>query len=164
MFTAMATGPAANGSLNPSWAITNGTQKACGTCHGATTAQAPTSSAHARHAANGAEQYQKGCAECHGTLPANNNHVNGTVAVALINGTYSRVTGLANPTAANGICSNTYCHSNGTNLVTPAANNTVAWNSGSRLSCGSCHGNPPSYPSGGANKANSHVKHSNFDL
>ena len=57
-------------------------------------------------------------------------------------------------------CANTYCHSDGTAVATGSVppNVTPTWGTGP-LPCSSCHGTPPSYPSGSP-KANSHAPHS----
>ncbi len=140
--------PNSGGTTNARW--TGGpSQAACGTCHGATNALPPLSNAHAQHAGTAAGQYSLACASCHGTLSTA--HINGTVVVTLAEGTYSRATGLASPAAATAAnCSNTYCHSNGTNLVTPVANTSPNWGT-TITTCGVCHATPMN--------TGSHAKH-----
>jgi predicted CxxxxCH...CXXCH cytochrome family protein len=67
------------------------------------------------------------------------------------------------------ICSNIYCHSDGTAVATAiiTPNVTLPWSTPTGtavvniLPCNSCHGFPPSYPQDQP-KANSHVMHGNF--
>ncbi|MSM41610.1 MAG: CxxxxCH/CxxCH domain-containing protein [Geobacter sp.] len=97
-------------------------------------------------------------------------HANGNVEVwflnttTAINGTYAGQTVTINrvPGTTPGRCTNIYCHSDGTVVVTGAVftnNSTPLWGTSGRLDCGSCHGNPPAYPDGDP-KGNAHQKHS----
>lgn len=145
-----------NGSLNASWIITNGTQDACGTCH--STSQATyAAGSHQRHTgtATASGQLNLACTECHGTLPGNNDHVNGQVHTQLNTantkfGSSATYKGFANQSSAAlsyGSCS-VYCHSavqngTGTALATPTP--TPNWGTAGPLTCSTsnCHGNPP---------------------
>lgn len=145
-----------NGSItNPSW--TGGaTQAACGTCHGTTAATAPTAGSHGRHAANGAGQLALLCSSCHGTDPANNNHVNGRIYWNLATGDNRFGAGATYKTFANsstaalapyGGCT-VYCHSsvqNATGSAVAAPTTSAVWGTAAPLSCdtSNCHGNPP---------------------
>lgn len=105
--------------------------------------------------------YAYGCAICHSIDEAK--HMNGQVDVILYEAAadLGSLKALAAPTAAydpnTGTCSGTYCHSTG--QATPTYQTTPAWTSVEALSCDGCHGNPPSYPSGGegAATANTHL-------
>jgi len=143
----------------PTWATTP--TLTCGDCHsnmktvGATGGSLSSHNEHANAATNNYD-----CGVCHAgynaTTAAYPAHVNSAVDVtisATYGGTYNGGTALNNGYST---CSNTYCHSNGTNTVTPAANTSVAW--GGTSTCSSCHGFPPAYTSGSP-KANSHVQH-----
>lgn len=149
--------PGANGSINPSWIITDGSQSACGTCHAATAAAPPQTGKHVIHASNSAGNYGFSCTKCHANT-SGANHVNGSVQWRLSSSTtgvigstavYTPGSGTAGisgqtnavaPSATYGTCTNIYCHStaqasNGTAtpVYTPAS-----W-SGAALSCGGCH-------------------------
>jgi predicted CxxxxCH...CXXCH cytochrome family protein len=162
-----------NGSLNPSWVITDGTQKACGTCHGASAAQTPLTGSHQRHAGNGATALAVACANCHG-VHADTSHIDGSVKWNLKGlssiaryktplGNYTTIgqTGAVAPSATYGTCTNISCHSNiqgttGTGAATAYA--APQWG-GATLTCGSCH-NDMSSTSG----TGSHPKHANTAL
>ncbi|MBT0652040.1 CxxxxCH/CxxCH domain c-type cytochrome [Geomobilimonas luticola] len=145
-----------NGSITtPSW--TGGaTQAACGTCHGTTAATAPTAGSHGRHAANGAGQLALLCSSCHGTDPANNNHVNGRIYWNLATGDNRFGASATYKTFANsstaalapyGSCT-VYCHSsvqNATGSAVASPTTSAVWGTAAPLSCdtSNCHGNPP---------------------
>jgi predicted CxxxxCH...CXXCH cytochrome family protein len=152
----------------PTWTKTDGTQKTCGACHGVTSATAPTSGSHLRHAGNGSGGLAVLCATCHGAH-LNNDHVNGSVEWDLsgLNGggryknAQSGSTGAIAPSVSYGQCTNLYCHSNGTSLLAPTAPRTIPTWGGATLGCDACHDGTstgPSYPNG-APKANSHAIH-----
>jgi predicted CxxxxCH...CXXCH cytochrome family protein len=151
----------------PNWAVTDGTQDACGTCHGASSAAAPTTGSHGRHAGNGATSLALSCDKCHGAH-TDNSHVDGNVAWNLTGiaataqyktptGAYATTGssgGLA-PSASYGSCTNIYCHSTvqgstGTGSPTYAS---PTWG-GATLTCGSCHADMS-----GASGTGSHSKH-----
>jgi predicted CxxxxCH...CXXCH cytochrome family protein len=153
----------------PTWTITDGSQKACGACHGVTAAAAPATGGHQRHAGNGAGALALPCASCHGAHD-NNDHVNGSVNWDLsalpgggqYKGSVAGATGQLAPSATFGSCANLYCHSNGTTLqtVTAAPRIVPVWG-GAPIGCDGCHdgvATGPSYPNG-APKANSHAVH-----
>ncbi|MDT8444247.1 MAG: CxxxxCH/CxxCH domain-containing protein [Desulfuromonadales bacterium] len=87
-------------------------------------------------------------------------HVDGEVTVNLHpffgTGTYN---GTPAPGDGYGSCSNLYCHSDGTSLVTSVITDNTApdWG-GNSLACNSCHDYGPSYENGSP-KANSHTAH-----
>lgn len=157
----------------------------CGTCHDGGHGYSLDSGSHGRHMLYEFNMYGTStpthctichkwnssggygdCNQCHYTYDKQTYHVNGQVDVifdqywgpaAAYNGTPQPGDGYSN-------CANTYCHSNGTGgtkntgeIRGIAANNSMAWGSGS-LSCTSCHGNYPSYANGSP-KANSHADH-----
>ena len=102
------------------------------------------------------------CTECHidngSTLPHRTGIINMTSLInSAANSSYSKGTSFAQTaTPALGYCSNTYCHSNGTNLTSPWVSSSPTW--GTTATCTTCHTKPPAYASGSP-KANSHVKH-----
>jgi predicted CxxxxCH...CXXCH cytochrome family protein len=154
---------------------------ACGTCHPAP----PPTGAHAAHikltSLNGvaygqewtAESkeaqvpgstgggYSFGCGVCHPKNVAR--HGDGTVQVDLspAGGAVDGVRILNGAGAAfdksTGTCSNVYCHSSG--QAAPTFATTPNWYGSQKVTCGDCHGNPPSYASGavGSPAANSHI-------
>ncbi len=162
--------PGSNGSLNPSWVITDGTQKACGTCHGASAATPPTTGSHVRHAGNGATSLALTCDKCHGAH-TDNSHVNGNVKWDLTGiattaqyktpaGAYATTggTNAVAPSASYGQCNNIYCHSTvqgATGSGAPATYATPTWG-GAALTCGSCHADMS-----GVSGSGSHPKHAN---
>ncbi len=98
--------------------------------------------------------YAFGCALCHPT--DSSRHLNGVVDVTLYETAGTGLKALAAPAASydrgTGTCSGVYCHSTGQESPTFAV--TPAWSSTVPLGCAGCHGNPPSYPTGGAGAAN----------
>ena len=118
-----------------------------------TTATPYAAGSHQRHTGTntGSGQLNLACTECHGTLPTNNNHVNGQVHTQLNTGntkfgSSATYKGFANQSSAAfsyGTCS-VYCHSavqnsTGTALVTPPA--SAAWGATAPLNCSTnCHG------------------------
>ena len=156
----------------------------CGACHGTP----PTDHAHALHSgaplnpsayAYGdlgiledfrpgdltATEYMFGCGYCH---PLDSSrHMDGTVQVEVTpNGAPAGSLRARNDPAAAysgtvgetpGRCSGVWCHSSG--QATPSFASSPAWNTTVPIACDGCHGNPPSYPSGGAGTAtaNTHV-------
>lgn len=115
--------------------------------------------------------YSKQCSVCHVTpateTSADFNHRNGYIQIANpINGntgaSYSKGTSfLQTNTFTGGTCSSTYCHSDGTSVITGTipANTSPAW--GGSTTCQSCHGaggnddGRPNYPNG-TPKRNTH--------
>jgi predicted CxxxxCH...CXXCH cytochrome family protein len=162
--------PGSNGSLNPSWVITDGSQKACGTCHGASATTPPTTGGHVRHAGNGATSLALSCDKCHGAH-TDNSHVDGNVVWNMKGlsgiaryktplGSYTTIgaTGAVAPSASYGQCTNIYCHStiqgaNGSG--NPATYAVPTWG-GTTLTCGSCHADMST-----ASGTGSHPKHAN---
>jgi predicted CxxxxCH...CXXCH cytochrome family protein len=95
--------------------------------------------------------YGFNCSKCHygeatgksdypttaGVIADKTRHVNGARNVAFD----SDNSGAAQyGTAGAYICSNTYCHSNGTSVASPPANDSIAWNTHAATDCTSCHG------------------------
>lgn len=143
----------------------------CWGCHGADAAPAFSSAAGEPNYANAGPGKLRAnshrahvsaagdCVSCHagsvdglGRLTGSG-HTNGAIDVALSAGAGPA----ASWSAQSATCSGIACHSDGTSVATgqPAVGSMV-W--GGSLGCGSCHGNPPAYPSG-APKANSHAAH-----
>ncbi|WP_459813917.1 CxxxxCH/CxxCH domain c-type cytochrome [Geotalea toluenoxydans] len=151
----------ANGSINPSWIVTDGSQSACGACHAASAANVPATGKHTTHASSSAGNYGFSCTKCHPGA-SSFNHVNGSVqwrlsssTTGLIGSTSSYspavtgadpagISGNTNklaPSATYGTCTNIYCHSNAqsnTGAATPVAYTSPGWNDAS-LGCGGCH-------------------------
>ena len=148
----------------------------CTGCHGGAvdSASVLTSGKHPAHINNAAVLGTNfGCAECHAKSVSGNttigtlaNHVNGFVdfsgAKAGKSSTYSTSTG---------VCSATYCHSDGKGTAKSMATDT--WKAATTLDCKGCHGSDvapaftssaagePNYTNGGpgALRANSHQRH-----
>jgi len=109
--------------------------------------------------------YAFGCGNCHPLDPAR--HMDGKVEVELAGASAPagslKARNPATAAYAAGSCASVYCHSSGqaedAAQGTPVYVSTPGWTSGARLSCSSCHANPPRYPSGGsgAPSANSHL-------
>ncbi|MDD2897324.1 MAG: CxxxxCH/CxxCH domain-containing protein [Desulfuromonadaceae bacterium] len=143
----------------PTWTITDGSQRSCGTCHGVSSATAPVTASHTRHAKDNTIP----CATCHGAHD-NNDHVNGSVewnlsglgGGATYKGAVSGGTGTVAPSASFGSCANISCHSSGQaadGSTSPLTYGTPVW--GGSLSCGDCHKNMKS----DAAAPGSHVQH-----
>ena len=143
-----------NGSMMaPSW-TSGAAAKACGACHATTQAAPPTSGNHARHTGTAAGYMGIACSDCHGTLPADNAHVNGNVVTMLnpasklrVNATYKSFANQSSAALSYGTCS-VYCHStvqtaDASAVATPSV--TPAWGGAPFVSCdtSACHGNPP---------------------
>ncbi len=149
----------------PSW-VGGSAQVYCGSCHGATAAQPPTTGSHGRHAGAAAGQLQIPCASCHGPH-TDNSHVIGNVKWNMtgINGQYKTPTGLfytvsgstgrLAPSARYGTCNNVICHSNANPNGSGLVYRTPTW--GGTVACGSCHDDMSSTPSGSPNGG--HYKH-----
>lgn len=105
------------------------------------------------------EAYTFGCGSCH---PKDvQAHRNGVVDVqldpALAAPGSLRALNAPDAAYAGGSCSGVACHSSG-QATNPVFAATPVWSSGEKTTCGSCHGNPPSYPNGGPDaQANSHI-------
>ena len=149
-------GPTLTGgsATTPAWTQTDGGQKACGSCHGVTSATAPITAGHLRHAGSGAAgRLALACSQCHGSI-TDNSHVNGNVAwdLSLFGAAaqYKSATGIfatagstgnIAPSAIYGQCANVYCHSTvqgAGGSGAPAAYSQPTWG-GAALTCGSCH-------------------------
>jgi trimeric autotransporter adhesin len=146
----------------PSWGTTG--TLACSGCHfdmrTAGGIQASGLGSHYKHA--NASTYNYACGTCHtgytATTANSATHVNSSIEVSInaaFGGAFNGGTAVGNGYST---CSNTYCHSDGTNTITPAANTSLAWGSSNLFVCSPCHGFPPAYASGSP-KANSHVQH-----
>jgi predicted CxxxxCH...CXXCH cytochrome family protein len=113
-------------------------------------------------------RYAFGCGNCHPISTGQHSMGSGSnvAKVVLYEGASGLLTGSIkaknSPTASfnatTKTCSGVYCHSSGQG--SPTFVTTVAWNSGAKLGCNSCHDNPPKYTSGGPGTltANSHVQ------
>jgi len=146
----------------PNWGTTG--TLGCSGCHAdmrtAGGIQASGLGSHYKHVNAGT--YNFICDTCHAGYTATtansathvNNAINVTIS-ATYGGAFNGGTAVGNGYST---CSNTYCHSDGTNTVTPAANTSVAWGFSNLFVCSPCHGFPPAYASGSP-KANSHVQH-----
>ncbi len=152
-----------------------GSTVACGSCHDVPPANgahlAHTDGAGARYDSDAknsvAAAYRFNCGNCHPMDLAK--HGNGLVDIELYN---SAATGFkSNNTAGAGrtgtgnatVCLNIYCHSSGQNAGIRIYSATPAWGGsfvGNR--CAGCHGDPPTYASGGSGStnANSHYSRS----
>lgn len=154
-----------NGNTNPRWGG-GSSQSNCGTCHGATNAQAPQTGSHTVHASNSAGNYGFNCSKCHATVSGGaDGHVNGSVqwrlstaspligATATYKSSASSSTGSVALGAAFGDCANIYCHSNG--LATPTYVTGLTWGATAEGNCGTCHGVTNAAPPASA----AHIKH-----
>ncbi|MBJ6725375.1 CxxxxCH/CxxCH domain c-type cytochrome [Geomesophilobacter sediminis] len=150
----------------PVWTGTG--QATCGSCHGASAANPPTTGSHLRHAGNGTSLGKNNlaldCSTCHGNVGAVR-HVNGTVlwdvtkngAAAAYRGAATGSTGTLAPSASYGQCSNTYCHSDvqGPGGVGGPQNFATPTWGGAALACNGCHQFDMTQPSA----PGSHRKH-----
>lgn len=162
----------------PSW-VGGSSQAACGTCHGATAASAPTPGSHTKHASSSGGNLGIACNKCHSNVVTGDTHVNGNVqwaldtadarfgASAIYGGSASGSTGGLAPSVSYGNCENLYCHSNGKVDGTVGVYTTPTWG-GAAITCAGCHGTTtaagtPDYTPGGGGAdsvaANSHNKH-----
>ena len=136
-----------NGGSNQTPVWDNAATGACGTCHGASAASAPTLGSHTKHASSSA--YGFNCNFCHPNVPAGDGlHVNADVAWsfsatdsrtsgALYNGFTTGSTAAKAPSVSYGVCTNLYCHSTGTAVP---AYVQATWGSSGSGQCGTCHG------------------------
>ena len=120
----------------------------CTGCHGGgatlATFKIISSGKHLSHIKNAPAGGKFGCVDCHAltvtadtTLVAGKaNHVNGVI-------NYS---GTNTGTIVSGICSTSYCHSNGQSA--PVYKATAAWTSATTYGCTSCHGSDTTAPAG----------------
>ncbi|HAS54844.1 MAG TPA: hypothetical protein DCS42_12360 [Nitrospiraceae bacterium] len=151
----------------------------CNSCHGSTPGNPPIRGSHVRHAsAIGGHSYS--CSLCH-TVPGEPDlasHLDGNSSVdfstADTRTAVASYSGTAVAFDAYGNCLNTYCHSDGTSLVTGSISSNVsplwgtAYSEDYQLRCSSCHGGyedgylkpTPVYERGNP-KANSHKHHEN---
>ncbi|MDA8241067.1 MAG: CxxxxCH/CxxCH domain-containing protein [Nitrospiraceae bacterium] len=134
----------------PTW--DNAATGACGTCHGADSANPPQLGSHDRHT-SASTGYSFTCTLCHNN--AAGTHVNGKVEWAFNTadtrtngGKYnSAASGSTNAPAPSGTyqsCSNLYCHSSGE--AAPSTYATPAWGNASTGACGTCHGTVAAAP------------------
>jgi predicted CxxxxCH...CXXCH cytochrome family protein len=157
---------------NVQWGAPSG----CLICHGgdATTSAPITLGKHAAHVNNaGVLGTNFGCAECHAKTVSNNttisnpvNHMNGFADYSGVRAGRS-----TSYSTATGVCSATYCHTDGKGLPKMTAANN--WKSAATLNCTGCHGSDPNAGSftsragepnysnagSGVARANSHQKH-----
>ncbi len=145
----------------------------CTGCHGGNSASAAplATGKHTVHTNNPAViGTNYGCADCHAkTVTADR-----TIGSVTLHGNgfrdYSGTKAGGSATYASGVCSATYCHSDGKGTVKDMA--TAGWGSAATLDCKGCHGSDaapafasqggePNYASAGAGlpRANSHEKH-----
>jgi predicted CxxxxCH...CXXCH cytochrome family protein len=152
-----------------------GAASSCTNCHGgnAQSAAPITLGKHAKHTNNAAFLGTNfGCIECHARTVSNDT----TISVAANHGNgfidYSGVKAGKNSsyTSSTGVCSATYCHSDGKGKQNVAFSSSNGWNSAATLNCLGCHGNDnaagsftsqfgePNYSNAGANlaRSNSH--------
>jgi len=140
-----------SGKTNPDWAG-GATAAACGKCHGATPAAAPTRASHPKHASNGTTAYAISCTTCHpNQAAAGTAHITGSVqwrlstgsvkvpVGATYNGVASGSTGAVAPSATYSNCNNIYCHSYKANDT--RTNKSVQWGTTLAADCTGCHGN-----------------------
>jgi predicted CxxxxCH...CXXCH cytochrome family protein len=165
---------APNGGTDTTPAWNDPASGACGTCHGATTANPPTKGLHVKHAGAYSPGFSKAyaCTLCH-TL-ALNQHVNNKSEI--IFGSDARVTGATYTGTdtmldAYGNCSTVYCHSNVQTSPPGGAvtYKTVNWGSSQTFKCNVCHEGPAdhttwpaSFASG--NTTGSHSKHATYTI
>ena len=134
----------------PRWEITDGSQAACGSCHGTSNdaSNPPNLGAHTKHVSTDFRGLT--CDVCHGPIE-NNYHVNGAVEWRLklsdprigSNATYNNLstgsTGALAPSNGYGDCSNVYCHSNGQSGVAAKYHATNWSNKMDSMGCIWCH-------------------------
>ncbi|MBF0327651.1 MAG: CxxxxCH/CxxCH domain-containing protein [Nitrospirae bacterium] len=138
----------------------------CASCHKDMKTDATPTGSHKKHA-NASTGYNMSCSVCHTGYTDNSTnastHVDKSINVAInatYGGTYAGTSTLGDGYST---CSSVYCHSNGTNFVTPGTPN-IAPTWGNTLVCNGCHGDNsstsgmPNYTSGSP-KANSHYVH-----
>ncbi|WP_242343295.1 CxxxxCH/CxxCH domain c-type cytochrome [Anaeromyxobacter terrae] len=113
------------------------------------------------YAPGGGSDYEFGCGNCHPLDPAKHMdrevEVELTPAGAATGSLRARNAPDAAYDAGTGRCTGVYCHSSGQAL--PVYATAPGWRSNAQLGCDGCHGNPPSYASGGAgaSDANAHI-------
>ena len=153
-----------------------GSPSSCLICHGgdATTSSPIALGKHAAHTNNAAILGTNfGCVECHGKTVSNNTtistparHMNGFADYS-----GARAGNSASYSTATGVCSASYCHTDGKGLQKMVAANN--WKSAATLDCKGCHGSDsnagsftsqagePNYSNAGTGqlRANSHLKH-----
>jgi predicted CxxxxCH...CXXCH cytochrome family protein len=125
-----------------------GTAGSCTLCHGndASSSSPMTLGKHTAHTntvANVSLGFALGCVECHAKTVTNNttignvaNHANGFADFS------GAKTGKSTSyTSSTGVCSATYCHTDGKGLQKMVAANN--WNSSATLDCKGCHGSDP---------------------
>ena len=158
-------GGAPNVAVN--WGMSAGTLDCTG-CHNYTAASGTpmASGSHTAHINDGTVIPNQSCNVCHtsttdGTAIIDKSlHVNHTKDVTII----STLDSDTDPTNnySGGVCSNLYCHSNGTSLTAPfgTPNQNLVWGTDT-ATCSSCHDGTTTGPSytNGTPKANSHDKH-----
>ena len=163
-----------------SW-VAGATERACGSCHGVTSAAVPgavgKTNSHTKHVGT----YNFACTKCHknaGTAASvNYAHIDGAVqwrlstattgmirTGATYNGAVSGSTTAQAGSTTYGSCATLHCHSDGTFIATGAALTaatapSATW--GTTLTCAGCHGNPPSYtnlsPKGNSHQGATHL-------
>ncbi len=171
--------PAYNAPLNtPQWGTSLPSD--CTGCHGGAAGSASTlaSGKHGAHINNAAVLGTNfGCAECHAksvsgntTIGTYSNHVNGFVDFSGVRAGRS-----STYDSATGVCSATYCHSDGKGTAKSMA--TDNWKGATTLNCQGCHGSAvvpaftpssagePNYVNGSTAtpRANSHQRHTRGD-
>jgi len=148
---------------------------ACGSCHGATAAAAPTRGAHYRHTAPYTDiGHEYPCTWCHQDTVADPlRHANNRSEVvfsthpAVTGGTYSGTPAVLD---AYGNCSNVYCHSSVQTSPPggPLTYRTINWGSsyGGDFACNLCHEGPEDHYSTplGGNNSGSHPKHEAYRI
>ncbi|MGB8930709.1 MAG: CxxxxCH/CxxCH domain-containing protein [Anaeromyxobacteraceae bacterium] len=142
----------------PKWTDTWTAGTQCVSCHkmSATTTVPDTNLSHSHQVHTSAVAsggYFYNCSQCHngvatgasdypttaGTIVDRTKHVSGPTHNVAFDVTFNPgTTGYAQGPAYT--CSNTYCHSNGTNAASPPANTSIAWTATKAADCSSCHG------------------------
>ncbi len=133
-------------------------EEACGSCHGVTPENPPTSGSHFKHASASERAYP--CSTCHYGYSSGmgEEHYNGVVDVRFDPNSY------AGPSAyySDNTCYGVYCHGDGQPPTTGGFDTTPQWGDPSTEGCGSCHGasqqNPPA-----SGKHHEHVGEMGFD-
>jgi predicted CxxxxCH...CXXCH cytochrome family protein len=142
----------------PKWTDTWAAGTQCLSCHKmsatATVPDTNLSHSHQVHTGtNAANGYFYNCSQCHngvatgasdypttaGVIVDRTKHVSGPTHNVAFDVTFNPgTTGYVQ--APTYTCSNTYCHSNGTNAASPPANTSIAWTATKAADCSSCHG------------------------
>jgi len=115
----------------------------CGSCHGATNANPPSSCAHPMHA--DAILLGYACSTCHLGVENGNTarHIDGNKDVIFDT---SSLAGNNNPIFDGMTCFNIYCHGAGIPSLTGGSSTTPQWCNPASVFCGTCHGASAAQP------------------